>query len=515
MRISVDRACMRALSLSLQPPASQNVNHRDVVMLFYTLELTTFKGGAMDFAKPLITVPNVASKAKIRYIALPEDNRSSSDEATTINGENLSDETLDRMVQQASNRAVSELILFNASSFQPSKKFKLSPADSDKVYKQHQDIIDTSLYPTHLLQHSDGDKILPNSLVVIFESFDSLSFAYATPGAIYSNRNGTFRHNDFIFKPYGCSVRSVNQRSAVYILKPTPELWSKTLNHRTQIIHESDASFIVFQLDLRPNMIVIESGTGSGAMSHAILRSIAPFGKLHTFEFNKARVLAAKEEFRKNGVDHMVHVYWRDVCAEMGGEEGEDDHATSSQPIKDMETIGHGGFNMCPRVAHAIFLDLPEPWLAIPHAAYTIVPNGRLCSYSPCIEQCHKTITAMKKHSFHSIQTFEIRLREYYMDSVEMEQVSTKKLPRQPNHNQPPWILQDESLDNPLPSSSVEVMKEVPQGLEGTNVEKETEVKYKMPPVLCARPFPMIKGHSAFLTFATASNTRLMTQMDK
>ena len=62
----------------------------------------------------------------------------------------------------------------------------------------------------------------------------------------------------------------------LYLLRPTPELWARSLPHRTQIVHELDASLIVHFLNLCPNMVVCESGTGSGAMSHAILRSIAP-----------------------------------------------------------------------------------------------------------------------------------------------------------------------------------------------------------------------------------------------
>jgi len=140
-------------------------------------------------------------------------------------------------------------------------------------------------------------------------------------------------------------------------------------------------------------MVVCESGTGSGALSHCILRTIAPHGRLHTFEFNQVRAEAARKEFEKNRVDHLVTVHHKDVCGK--------------------KEDSMGGFDQPQASVDAITLDLPEPWHAVPHAAYCLKPNARIASYSPCVEQSQRTILAMQQAGFHSIKTMEFRLREH------------------------------------------------------------------------------------------------------
>lgn len=82
-------------------------------------------------------------------------------------------------------------------------------------------------------------------------------------------------------------------------------------------------------------------GTGSGSVSHAIIRSIAPTGHLHTVEFHQQRADKAREEFQEHRVSQWVTVHTQDVC--------------------------RSGFGVV-HVADAVFLDIPSPWEAVGHA---------------------------------------------------------------------------------------------------------------------------------------------------
>lgn len=407
---------------------------------------------------------------------------------------------------KASNDAAREFFLGNDN---PQPQNGSSTIGDDSKPKDSQDArVNHELYPEYHLPAPRGT-IQPGDLVVVFESFNDLNFVYATPNATFSNRNGHFPHNEFIGKPYGCKIRSKNNKGLgfLYLLRPTPELWAKSLPHRTQIVHELDASMIVHYLNLSPNMVVCESGTGSGAMSHVILRSIAPYGKLHTYEFNKIRAGKAKKEFEGHGLGHLVKCYHRDVCGKksllMKGEEEESVTASEEKNVPDSEIVeddGTGGFLLGESTAHAIFLDLPEPWLAVQHAAYTLKPSGRIASYSPCMEQTQRTVVALKQYGFHSVQTVEARLKEYFVDEISMEDPPTE-LPAVPTEE----IVEKEKERHVAGGVVKQESEGKPEAADVVDEPTHEAKKRK----LCARPFSQMRGHTAFLTFATAGSYKM------
>lgn len=117
--------------------------------------------------------------------------------------------------------------------------------------------------------------IKAGELIIIFASRDKTPIPLTvTPGEHVSNMFGHFPHDDMIGMPYGSKMISKNGRGYVYLLRPTPELWTLALPHRTQILYAPDMSFISMKLNMGPGSRVIEAGTGSGSFSHVIARTV-------------------------------------------------------------------------------------------------------------------------------------------------------------------------------------------------------------------------------------------------
>lgn len=199
---------------------------------------------------------------------------------------------------------------------------------------------------------------------------------------------GLIKSNDLINHPYGHRFQC--KRGWILPLRLTPEFWTQTLPRRTQILYQADISMILLQLDIKPGSIVIEAGTGSGSLSHAILRACRPHGHLYTYDINELRVKAARTEFDEHGLGDNVTVTHRDIYETGCGEE-----------LRDLR-------------ADACILDLPQTWNAIEHVHKVLRDDGsRLCTFSPCIEQVKQNVAKMMELNFRDITTMECLLRPF------------------------------------------------------------------------------------------------------
>lgn len=219
--------------------------------------------------------------------------------------------------------------------------------------------------------------------VVLWGSYTQIFGVTLQAGAITNNRFGNFHHDDLIGCPYGSKVRPRKGGGWLALLRASPELISLSLVHRTQIIYHADISLLLMLLDAQPGKIFCEAGTGSGSASCSLARALRPGGKLYTFEFHEDRQRQASADFVRYGLQDTIVSQHGDVCVDGFG-------STLDGSVD------------------GIFLDLPMPWLAIPHADRCLVEGGRICSFSPCIEQVDKTAAELRRDGrYEGVRMFE------------------------------------------------------------------------------------------------------------
>ncbi|KAK4500472.1 hypothetical protein PRZ48_008661 [Zasmidium cellare] len=208
----------------------------------------------------------------------------------------------------------------------------------------------------------------------------------------------------------------------IHILPPTPEAWTASLDHRTQVVYTPDYSYILQRLRARPGSAVIEAGAGSGSFTHAAARAVfngypgdssklskrQSQGKVYSYEFHEPRVQTLRDEIRDHALEGIVELTHRDVCNE--------------------------GFILqdnTPPSVDAIFLDLPAPWQALKHLSRS-TPNSplnphsavHLCTFSPCIEQVMATVSALRKAGWTEINMIEVQHKRI---DVRRERVGLKE----------------------------------------------------------------------------------------
>jgi len=288
--------------------------------------------------------------------------------------------------------------------------------------------------------------------IIVYSGNNYIDVLCVSENKMYDSKHGHYYHNNFIGKEYGTKIFDNQGKGYVYILKPTPELWTLALNHRTEILYSADISLIIHHLELRPGSIVLESGTGSGSLSTAIARTIYPHGHLYTYEFHKGRADAAINDFTNNQLDKIITVRCGDVCVD-------------------------GFFDISDNSVDAAFLDLPCPWQAVPLVIGKMKSYSRICSFSPCIEQVQQVCTALTDSGFVEITTWECLLRPYDVLDLSEE-------------------LQPEVEND---------KKKKKENKRKRKLSQKNQLTLKVPTKLVTRPVQIMRGHTGYLTFAVKS----------
>ena len=176
----------------------------------------------------------------------------------------------------------------------------------------------------------------------------------------------------------------------LYCMHPTLADFVVLMQRKAQIIYPKDLAAILFYGDVKKGLHVLESGTGSGALTMALLRAVGDDGKVVSVEWRR--------EFSKLALKNITD-YFGEVPQNL------------ELLLGDVNTI-----RLKDRSFDRVFLDLPEPWKCLKNVSRCLVDGGIIVTYSPNISQVQEMVTELKTYGYADISTFEVLLREWFVD---------------------------------------------------------------------------------------------------
>ena len=221
----------------------------------------------------------------------------------------------------------------------------------------------------------DGDNLL------LYLDLRRTYMIKAETGKTFHTHKGYVKFDDLIGQDYGAVFKSslgVN----FTVLKPNLTDYIMKSARNTQITYPKDAALIVMFSGIGPGSRVVESGTGTGALTTALAHYVKPTGKVYTYDIREEGQKTAEKNLRRSGLLDFVELKLKDVVA------GIDE-----------------------RDVDAVILDMAVPWLVVPQAYQALRPSGIIVSFSPTIDQVVKTVEALRENHFVAIETFECIMR--------------------------------------------------------------------------------------------------------
>lgn len=204
---------------------------------------------------------------------------------------------------------------------------------------------------------------------------------------IFHTHKGCIDMNEVIGKKYGTVIKS-SIGCDFYVFYPLMRDFIMCFRRRTQIIYPKDIAIIVLYADIKPGKIVVEGGTGTGALTTVLASLVSPTGKVYSYDVDAENLMCAKRNIEKLGLSDVVEFKIGDITK----------HINESN-------------------VDAVILDIPTPWLAVPVIRNVLKPSGIFASFSPTIEQVIQTVNMLEDNKFSEIECYECIMRKLRVKS--------------------------------------------------------------------------------------------------
>jgi tRNA (adenine57-N1/adenine58-N1)-methyltransferase catalytic subunit len=211
------------------------------------------------------------------------------------------------------------------------------------------------------------------------------------PGGTSDLRGGKVSHDALIGQEEGGATVSTRGERFL-VIRPTLADFVLEMPRGAQVVYPKDLGAILIAADVFPGAQVLEAGTGSGALTMALLRGVGPAGRVISYEIREDFARIAEQNIQRflGSADTLV-LRRQDVYSGILSEDTPLDR---------------------------IVLDLPEPWRVAEQAGRALVAGGILLCYLPTIPQVVRATEALQATGlFGLVETIEILMRPWNIDS--------------------------------------------------------------------------------------------------
>ncbi|MCL1599769.1 MAG: tRNA (adenine-N1)-methyltransferase [Actinomycetia bacterium] len=234
-----------------------------------------------------------------------------------------------------------------------------------------------------------GDPFREGDLCLLNDAKGRQYLVTLASGSMWQSDKGSLAHDAVIGEPEGATVATSTDAPLV-ALRPRLADYVLRMKRGAAVMYPKDTGALIMWADIAPGCTVVEAGTGSGALTLALLRAVGDSGLVVSVDKRQDHAVHAKR---------LIESFWGGTPPNLDLRIGEVE-----------EIIG----DVAP---DRIILDLPEPWHSVAPAVESLAGGGVLASYLPTIPQVQTLREELHQAKiFTDVDTFEILMRSWTVE---------------------------------------------------------------------------------------------------
>jgi tRNA (adenine57-N1/adenine58-N1)-methyltransferase len=207
--------------------------------------------------------------------------------------------------------------------------------------------------------------------------------------ATFQFDKGIVAHSELIGLREGSTVRT-STGSTLVAMRPRLADHVLRMKRGAAVMYPKDTGALITWADIAPGCVVVEAGTGSGALTIALSRAVGTEGRIISVE---------RREDHLNHATKLIESF------------------VGSLPPNVEFVLGDVEDVLESRTPDRIVLDMPEPWNVVDTATEVLPGGGGFACYVPNVPQVQQVRDALwDTRAFTGTETFEVMMRGWTVD---------------------------------------------------------------------------------------------------